>query len=157
MGYTHYWMLTHRVDNEENIIRACVEFQHLLEKQNIKLISSNNRTQEPIINTRQIIFDGISSPDEVCAEGFCVDFLYDIKKFNFCKTNRGYSESNAKYDKAVCLALVCIANNIGDFHFTSDGNFSDWKEIFNIYESLFGPLKFSMNQLGVDCGFKINM
>jgi hypothetical protein len=149
MGYTHYWKLKHSVDNEENIIKACAEFKHLLEKLNIQVIYSSNRTQEPIINSKQIIFDGINSPDEACVEGFSIDFLNDVKKFNFCKTNRDYSESNAKYDKAVCLALVCLANNIIDFHFTSDGDFSDWKEVFTIYETFFGQLKFLMSQLEV--------
>lgn len=52
--------------------------------------------------------------------------------FGFCKT------AKRPYDIAVCLSLMVIKHHLGsDFRISSDGDFEEWSEAIEYYESYF--------------------
>lgn len=108
----------------------------LKERVPMKLCGGNG-FGEPIINDKQIIFNG-DGENGLDHETFYVTMDYDADdcRFSFCKTER------KPYDTAVCLALLCLKYAFGDdFEFSSDGENEGnvdtwecgWKEAHKIF------------------------
>ena len=57
-------------------------------------------------------------------------------EFGFCKTAR------KPYDVAVCLALLCLANEFGeDFSYSSDGDIEEGEEGWGVAKRVFNQVK----------------
>jgi hypothetical protein len=144
MGYTHYWGFQGEA-KKEDIRAACDEFNSLIKILNLNVFIDkfdDYGIYKPEINEKRILFNKIDLYTGF--ETFHVDFSVQ-PKFEFCKTNH-----HEQYDRVVCLALLCLANNIPEFHFTSDGTFKDWKSHFDTYEQHVKPLEIRFDQFKID-------
>lgn len=139
MGYTHYWDLNGEVGpkQREQMRVASWELQMLIDKLPEHSTSAGGYyTDEPLricggdgtgkaeITDRFIRFNGDAKKGNDYET-----FSFDIEniEWTFCKTAR------RPYDFVVCLALICLANNIEGFKFSSDGGMDDWKPVLDFY------------------------
>ena len=120
MGYTHYFNFKKNPADIENgevkFMNAVAMFRKGLEKlPNLKLRGGLGKG-EPIINDKEVCFNGDASTGEDY-ETFRISFANDGDGFDdFCKTAR------QPYDVAACLALLCFKKAFGDdFQYSSDG------------------------------------
>lgn len=120
MGYTHYWNFKNNVAPKDieggakkfkraaEIIKDCLAE---VRKQGVK-IASGNGEGEPIINAKEIYFNG---KGEESYETFYIS-LNEEGSSNFCKT------ACMPYDILVCLSLLAFKEVFGeDFEYRSDG------------------------------------
>lgn len=91
---------------------------------------------KPILNEKGVFSFNGSEKENGDYESFDV-FLNDRHcEFGFCKTAR------KPYDVAVCLALLCLANEFGeDFHYSSDGDIENGEEGWGVAKRVFNQVK----------------
>lgn len=143
MVHNHYWMFDNQ-PKKENIENACNEFKTLINKLKHSIFLDrfdDVGLYKPEINTDKIWFNKIDfytgfSP-------FKIDFNnLELRKQYICNT-----ENHNTYDRIVCLAILCLANNIPELSFSSDGLFDDWKHHIKSYETNVRPVQLKQGQM----------
>lgn len=143
MGYTHYWKQEVTAnDYKEQSQKALSEIKKIVEllpevpntaggyyEGSESILRDGYGEGEPEIDEFGVCFNG-DAENDLDHETFQYDFIGGHIKFAFCKTAR------KPYDKAVCLCLLALANNIEGFSFTSDGNVNDWQPAIDFYQSV---------------------
>ena len=121
MGYTHYWDISKDV---KEISKECLkDIKKVLQKHKGIIQFESDNTKKPIVNKKEIRFNGIGGdgyetfnvlmPDALKKEGKrCDEGLY----FNFCKT------AKQPYDVVVCEVLLLLKADLKDkIKVSSDG------------------------------------
>lgn len=129
MGYTHYFRLNSRLD-EETIHKICNDTEKLLERlSKVVCFDPDEEDSIPKVDSENgvIMFNGKGS------DGY-EDFHVDMNRtgFNFCKTNY------KPYDIAVCGTLLIFAEHALDcFDLSSDGDIEDYQNAISLYKEIF--------------------
>ena len=139
MGYTHYWDLKGEVtpETKKQMKTAVWELNLLIDRlpgttdtaggyyadEPLKICGGDG-TGKPNITDEVICFNGCAK-DGNDYESFY--FNINNVEWTFCKTAR------KPYDFVVCLALICLTNNLEGFKFSSDGGLDDWKPAVDFY------------------------
>lgn len=157
MGYTHYWTYNPNAIKDTEELRKKFRIASSLIKQAYKAIKKNKFLHKgqaggyydeypciirgglgkgtPMINESQVWFNG--------NEKIGMDHeTFDIKWYpeggiskDFCKTTR------KPYDFLVCFSLLAFKHSFNDykvFHFSSDGDNSDWQPAKELFYGLSG-------------------
>ena len=158
MGYTHYWTYKpNQIKDTEELRKKFLVARNVI-KVARGIISRNpfiHRGQaggyydnvpckikgglgegRPMINESQVWFNGDGKTD-MDHETFSIKW-YDDSNPNgsgFCKTNR------KPYDLLVCVSLLAFQHAFNDykvFHFSSDGDNSEWEMAKNLFTRITG-------------------
>ena len=91
---------------------------------------------KPILNENGVFAFNGNEDEDGDYESFYVSLNDDRYEFGFCKTAR------KPYDVAVCLALLCLANEFGeDFSYSSDGDIEEGEEGWGVAKRVFNQVK----------------
>lgn len=148
MGYTHYWEYkTPTQDCQKEFKQVRKELRKVMKnlpefsetgggsyKDEPIVLKGGIGSGKPVINTKEIWFNGDSSKD-LDHETFYFEFDGSPLAFAFCKTAR------KPYDFMVCITLLSLRNNVTGFSFSSDGDKEDWEPAIKYYEEHIGELK----------------
>lgn len=134
MGYTHYWTFKKAPKNIEDgkkkFAKAVTLFKRGLRMMKGIELADGYGKGGPIITDEKVCFNGVAPLDyETCY------MTTENKGFDFCKTG------HRPYDPAVCLLLLCMANEFGDdFEYSSDGDIESgeegWAEAKRVFEEI---------------------
>jgi len=138
MGYTHYWYKPSRIETKTfNSIKK--DFQKVLpEFKDIICAEYDKPNEAPIINSKEIIFNGKEGNGHETMFFTKIRTLADYEKikddgliFDFCKTAR------KPYDIAVTCFLIIAKRHLKDsIKVRSDGNLIDWKPAKDLCHSI---------------------
>ena len=164
MGYTNYWGFNR---NPKDIKKANVKLANAVEtfKRGMNVIGDKvshdkglhyglkgeyDNYEEPIhlagpcgdgnpiLNKKGIFAFNGDEAENGDYESFYVSLDDSHYKFGCCKTAR------KPYDIAVCLALLCLADEFGeDFHYSSDGDIEDGEEGWGVAKRVFNQVKYN--------------
>jgi len=154
MGFSHYWKYkTPTQDCQKEFKQVRKELRKVMKnlpefsetgggyyKDEPIVLKGGRGTGKPIINTKEIYFNGDSSKD-LDHETFYFPFNGKPFDFEFCKTAR------KPYDFMVCITLLSLRNNVTGFSFSSDGDQEDWEPAVKYYEEHIGAIKQKENLL----------
>lgn len=164
MGYTNYWSFKR---NPKDIENADVKLANAVEtfKRGMDVIGDKVSHDEglhyglkgeydnyeeplhlagpcgsgkPILNENGVFAFNGNEDEEGDYESFYVSLHCNRCEFEFgfCKTAR------KPYDVAVCLALLCLANEFGeDFSYSSDGDIEEGEEGWGVAKRVFNQVK----------------
>ena len=122
MGYTQYWNTIKRT-NESGYKKALIEIRKVLELKK-DILAGSDGTGDPDFKT-DIYING--KHDDSHETFFLPDTLKQIKKSDFCKTNR------KPYDVVVVACLAILKKHLGkDLLLCTDGTAKDWEEGCNL-------------------------
>lgn len=138
MGYTHYWAIVKREDDQDfdRLFReATEEIRQLLfyNTEHLKIpLASWNGDEGTVLELRDdlIAFNGVGADSH---ESFVV--MPEAADFEFCKTAR------KPYDLIVCVSLMILAETLGPerFTFSSDGRWGigdGWDEAAEVFRAV---------------------
>jgi len=143
MGYTHYWTYNPNAikDTEElrkkflQAVKLIQKAHKLINKEKICVIRGGLGEGTPMINESQVWFNG-DEKTGMDHETFSIKW-YPEKGIarDFCKTAR------KPYDILVCFSLLAFKHAFNDykvFHFSSDGDNSEWEEAKDLFTRITG-------------------
>lgn len=158
MGYTHYWTYNpDAIQDTEELRKKFLNAVNLIKKAH-KEIKKNNKfihqgqaggyyddqpciirgglgKGTPMINESEVWFNG-DEKTGMDNETFSIQWYQEggVAK-NFCKTAR------KPYDILVCFSLLAFKTEFNDykvFHFSSDGDNSEWEEAKDLFTRITG-------------------
>lgn len=146
-GYTHCWEFE-SIPNKDHIKTACDEFKKFIKLLNCNIFLDrfdDRGIYPPEISSDRIWFNKADFYTD--CQQFKIDFNKIISgdsqtKVSFCKTNGA-----DRYDKAVCLVLICLANNIKGFKISSNAKLNHWRPYLKAYETNIKPFDLAARQL----------
>ena len=141
MDHFHYWCYK-EITSYANAYNAYADFDSILEKLRIKLLLDKYDDiglYRADINTNRFLFNNVNGSFKNNDT-----FLFDFNKtteLSKCKI------TDLEYNKAVSLAILCIANNVPEFCFWSDLSVDEWKPVFDLYETHVKPITIHEHQM----------